>query len=205
MFSPITVRSRFCHAFLALFVLAGLGIEYAMILAAHPGAVVSATIRYLSFFTILSNMAVGIASIGIALDRRWAARPALRAAITVYILVVALIFQVLLAGLVSLSPLGWWGNMLAHQLVPAGWIACWLIFRPHGHIDRNAPVRWLIFPALYGVWTLLHGALSGFYPYPFLDISKFGGLAVTRNMLVVALLFAGLGYAARWLDSGLAR
>ncbi|MDB5737635.1 MAG: hypothetical protein JWO65_1303 [Sphingomonas bacterium] len=205
MFSPITVRSRLCHAVLALLVLAGLGIEYAVILAAHPGAIVSATVRYLSFFTILSNMLAGIASIGIVLGLRWAARPGLRAAITVYILVVALIFQLLLVGLVHLSPLGWWGNMLVHELVPAGWIACWLSFRPHGHIDRNAPVRWLIFPTLYGLWTLLHGVLSGFYPYPFLDVAKFGGLAVTRNMLVVALVFAGLGYAARWLDSGLAR
>jgi hypothetical protein len=52
---------------------------------------------------------------------------------------------------------------------------------------------------VYGAWSLLHGAFSGFYPYPFLDVAKHGYGAVLVNMLamgagfyVVTLVLTGL-------------
>jgi hypothetical protein len=196
---------RAWYALVAVLALIGLVIEYLVTIAGHPDDLAGRTLIYLSFFTILSNIAVLTASAGIAIGSGWASRPALRTAISVQITVVAAIFQMLLAGLLTLSPLGWWGNMLVHQLVPALWLIGWVAFGPHGGIDRRAPLWWLIYPVLYGVWTIAHGAATGWYPYPFLDIAKFGGARIALNMVLMGLFFAGLGYAFRWIDGRLAR
>jgi len=197
--------ARAWHAIVAVLALIGLAIEYVVTIADHPGQIPARTLIYLSFFTILTNIAVMAVSVGIALDTRWARRPALRAAIAVQICVVAAIFQILLAGLLVHAPLGWWGNMLVHQAVPALWLIGWIAFGPHGGIDRRAPLWWLIYPALYGVWTIAHGAATGWYPYPFLDVAKYGRARIVFNMALMTLFFAGLGYAFRWIDGRLAR
>lgn len=197
------LAARTLYAVIALLALIGLVIEYQVTLAGHPGQFASRTLIYWSFFTILTNVMAMVAGAGFALRRRWALEPTLRTAISVWITVVAVIFQLLLAGLVPLSPLGWWGNMLVHQLVPALWLVGWLGFGPHGGITRTAPLRWLIYPLLYGCWTLAHGAATGWYPYPFLNVAKLGAAMVARNMALMALFFAALGYAFRWIDGHL--
>ena len=199
---------RAWHALVALLALVGLGIEYRVTVAGHPGQIVGRTIVFLSFFTILTNALVMLASLGAAFGagrlHRWTAGPAMSTAISVHITVVAVIFQLLLAKLVHLSPLGWWGNMLVHQLVPALWLAGWLGLAPHGGIGRWAPLRWLIYPLAYTAWILIHGAATGWYPYPFMDVGQYGIGPTAAKMAVIALFFAGLGYAYRWIDGRLA-
>jgi hypothetical protein len=201
-------RARLWFAFIALLALIGIAIEYRVTIAGYPGQLLGRTIIFLSFFTILTNAIVLAASLGIAIGHgalhRWAVRPRISTAITLYIAVVAVIFQLLLAGLVMLSPLGWWGNMLVHQLVPLLWVLGWLIFAPHGGIDGMAPLRWLIYPLAYTVGVMIHGAATAWYPYPFMDVGKYGVGPSAAKMAVVALFFAGLGYALRWIDGRLA-
>ena len=48
----------------------------------------------------------------------------------------------------------------------------------------------MAFPALFGAWTLVHGALSGFYPYPFMNVAKRGYPAVAATMVEMSLAFA---------------
>ncbi len=200
---------RLWHALLASLAVAGLAIELYVTITRDPAAWPHRLLIYFSFFTVLTNMLVAAASLGIAQGRgklhRWAHRPAPRAAISVYIAVVAVIYQLLLARLVPLSPIGWWGNLLVHRIVPAMWLMGWVLFGRHGGIARSAPLHWLAYPAVYTVWTLAHGASSGWYPYPFMSVSTLGSAGVAINMLLMALCFAVLGYAFRWIDRVLGR
>jgi len=195
--------SRAAHLGVALSAMAGLACHYAIVLG-HPGEIALRSLRFLSFFTILTNALVAVAAIGFALPggrlQRWAIRPETRAAVTLHILVVALIFHVLLRHMVLPGALGWWGNLLVHQIVPAGWAMCWLAFGKHGRIDAMAPLRWLLFPLGFAGWTLVHGAATGWYPYPFMNVARFGYPAVLANMAMIALVFLALGYALRWMD-----
>ncbi|HLZ79593.1 MAG TPA: Pr6Pr family membrane protein [Sphingomonas sp.] len=201
--------ARLWHALLAALAIAGLTIELCVTIARDPAAWPHRLLIYFSFFTILTNMLVAAASLGSARKRgrlhRWAHRPAPRAAISVYIAVVAVIYQLLLARLIHLSPIGWWGNLLVHQIVPAMWLTGWVLFGRHGGIARTAPLHWLAYPAVYAIWTLSHGAASGWYPYPFMNVATRGGAAVAINMLSMSLFFAVLGYAFRWIDAVLGR
>jgi hypothetical protein len=115
--------ARLWHAGIALLAMTGLAIEYQVTIIGHPGQIVSRTVIFLSFFTILTNMLVRmVMSTGFALNWNWALQPSLRAATSVHITVVGVIFQLLLAPLLHLSGIGWWGNMLVHRLVPALWL-----------------------------------------------------------------------------------
>ena len=197
--------ARVWHALVALLALIGLVIEYHATIVGHPGELATRTLIYFSFFTILGNLLVAAMAAGFAIGRSWAEASAARAATTLYIVVVAIIFQLLLAAIVKPTGIDWWGNMLAHQLVPVLWVIGWLAFGRHGGIRATAPLLWLIFPAAYGAWTLLHGALTNWYPYPFLSIKTEGGHQVTINMAWMALFFLILGYVFWWIDGRLAR
>lgn len=198
--------SRIAHAAVALFAATGVLLHYVVVLN-HGGEVAIRTLRFFSYFTILTNMLVAASAFGIALGRGRladiATRSAWRTAVTLDILVVALIYHLLLRHITLPGPIGWTANFLVHQLVPTTWIVCWAAFPPHGAIDRTAPLRWLLYPLAFGAWTLAHGAQSGWYPYPFMNVEQLGYPAVLRNMAVIALLFAALGYGLRWIDERL--
>lgn len=200
---------RLWYALLAALAIVGLAIELYVMIARDPAAWPRRLLLYASFFTILTNMLVAIASLGVAQGRgrlhRWAHRPAPRAAISAYIAVVAVIYQLLLARHAHLSPIGWWGNLLVHRIVPAMWLTGWVLFGRHGGIARTAPLHWLAYPAAYAAWILAHGAASGWYPYPFMNVATRGGVTVAINMLLMTLFFAVLGHAFRWIDSVLGR
>ncbi len=198
------IAARAWHALVAALALIGLILEYRFTGKVNHAPFLQRTVIYFSFFTILGNALVMVMAAGFALDQSWAQRPSLRAAATLYILVVAAVFQLLLARLFHLSGPDWWGNMLVHQLVPALWLIGWLLFGQHGDIRASAPLLWLIYPAAYGAWTLLHGALTGWYPYPFLNVTTEGGARIAANMAAMALFFLILGFGIRWIDGRLA-
>lgn len=197
---------RAAHAAVALAAATGLVLHYIVVLG-HDGEVAVRSIRFLSYFTILTNMLVAATAAGIASGRgRWSdrgAQPAWRTAVTLHILVVALIYHLLLRQVTLPGVIGWTANMLVHQLVPTGWLVCWLIFPPHGGIDWAAPWRWLLYPLLFAAWTLAHGAFGGWYPYPFMDVAAIGYPKVAANILAIGLVFLMLGSGLRWLDGWL--
>ena len=205
---PASPASRTGHAVVAACAIIGLGIQ-CVIVSGYPAAEIPMrAIRMLSFFTILTNGLVAAASIGLAIGKgglyRWAEQPRVRAAITVYILVVAIIFHLLLSHTIKPGVLHHWGNIFLHQVVPVLWVAAWLAFPTHGGIDNRAPIRWLGYPAFFGGWTLIHGAEGLWYPYPFMNVIHLGWVFVLRNMLAIGLFFVALGYLIRWIDKRLA-
>ncbi len=200
--------ARLAHLAVALMALAGLTLHYSIILGG-PGPLGYFTLRFASYFTNESNALIAVAAGATALGsgrlHRWATRPSVRVAITLYILVVALIFHAVLANMVPPGRAGSWGNLFVHSLVPLGWTLCWLAFPPHGGIDRTAPLRWILFPLGFAGWALLRGAVDGWYPYFFLDAGRFGYPMALLNIAVIGLVFLALGYALRWIDGVLGK
>lgn len=201
--------ARAAHLVVAALALLGLALSFSSLGALHPGRELGwRLVRFFGFFTNLSNALVAVCGIGYALPggawHRWTIRPGTRTAISVYIFFVGLIFQLLLAGLMHFSGIGWWGNLLVHQAVPIGWLLCWFAFGPHGRIGKGDPLWWMIFPLAYAAVTVVHGITSGWYPYPFLNAPSLGWPVVTRNLVLLIALFAALCWIFRWIDGRLA-
>jgi len=78
----------------------------------------------------------------------------------------------------------------------------WVVFVSSKKVNYASIPYWLIYPAFYFVYTIIHGALTRFYPYPFLDVSKIGLLQSFLNCLVVLVLFTFLSlsfsFIANW-------
>jgi hypothetical protein len=185
-------------------------LQYGLTIA-EPGAVlVEATVRYFSFFTILTNILVAL-----ALTLPWLApatklgrffeRPSVRTAILTYIIIVAVIYHYLLAKL--WHPQGWEfiADTIEHVVTPALYVIDWVLFVPKGTVRWTSALVWLGYPLVYAVYSLIHGAVSGFYPYPFLNVSKFGYDEIFLNMGVLVLVFLGLGVALIGLDRRMGR
>ena len=138
-----------------------------------PGApFIEATVRYFSFFTILTNLLVALALTlpWLAPDTRLGAfftRPSVRTAILTYIIIVAVIYHYLLAKL--WNPQGWHllADTIEHVVTPALYAIDWVLFVPKGTIRWKSAFVWLVYPLGYAVYSLIHGAVTGFYPYPF--------------------------------------
>lgn len=151
------------------------------------------TLNYFSYFTTLSNILVVLALTAPVVAPnsrlgRWSLSEGVRAAVAMYIAVVAVVFHFLLSAL--LHPQGWAAvaNTLQHYIMPAAFVADWLFFTPKGRLRWIDPVKWLVPVLIYGGWTLLHGKLSGWWPYWFTNVDK-NGLAKTLGYFACLLVF----------------
>ncbi|MCR8561681.1 Pr6Pr family membrane protein [Mucilaginibacter sp. BJC16-A38] len=81
----------------------------------------------------------------------------------------------------------------------------WFAFVPKDGLSYKNILPWLWYPLIYFVYVLIRGAISGNYPYPFLNVAKSGYPQVMLNALILAPLMWGLGalfvLVARYLSS----
>jgi hypothetical protein len=161
--------------------------------ATHAGSL-AGTIDYLSYFTTLSNglVAATLTVAALAPQSRPGAfllKPAIVLAAGVYITVTGLTYYFLLAKLYHLT--GWvlFYDQLRHYVMPPAFILFWLLFVPRGGVRASTAARVLVPPLVYAAYTFVHGPLTGFYPYPFVDLPKIGFAGVVRNVAGFVVFF----------------
>jgi hypothetical protein len=92
-----------------------------------------------------------------------------------------------------------------HYVAPLMTVIGWFLFGPRPRIDENTLILSLIWPVLYMLYTLAHGAASDWYPYPFIDVTKLGYLSALGNGLGIAVLMVGVGALYMYLDHRMSR
>ncbi|MGC3777767.1 Pr6Pr family membrane protein, partial [Escherichia coli] len=68
----------------------------------------------------------------------------------------------------------------------------WIFFVPVFQASLKKALLWLVYPLGYLMVTLWRGALSGFYPYPFIDVNALGYPRVILNATLLFGAFVGL-------------
>ncbi|WP_326944339.1 Pr6Pr family membrane protein [Amycolatopsis sp. NBC_01307] len=146
------------------------------------------------FFTIDSNLLVAVTSLLVALGAARVTGPfrvfwldALAG-----IIVTGVVYQVALSGLYELNGLSLFADTMLHKVTPILFVLGWLFAGPRGALTW--PTVWwsLIYPAAWLAFTLVRGAFTGFYPYPFVDADALGYGRVTLNCVVIGVLFTAL-------------
>jgi len=186
-------------------VLGGLRITFALLtLAALTAQLVHGTghpdfsvVEFFSYFTIESNLiaaGVLIASGSNALrDRpRSDSLDMWRGAATLYMVTTGLGYSLLLAG--DNDALLVWADVVVHYVMPVVLVADWVADRPPVPIAFDRVLAWMAFPTVFFAYTLVHGALADWYPYPFLDVADRGYPAVILTGAIVGLLMIGLSW-----------
>lgn len=155
-----------------------------------------------AFFTILSNLLVGIAYVLLTVDPERDSR-AMRVLLldaVVAIAVTGIVYNLVLAQTANPQGLHEVANVLCHMITPLFAVLGWLLFGPRGLVDRDVVLLSAIYPLAWLAFTLVRGAVIDWYPYPFVDVVAHGYARVAINCLVVAVLFVGLGFGALALD-----
>jgi hypothetical protein len=151
-----------------------------------------------AFFTIQSNLIAGATALllAIRLDRTSTVFRTFRLIGLVAITLTGIVYHVALASVLELNGVHQLGNQLVHTVVPILTVAVWLMFGPRGLTSGR--IAWLsaLFPACWLAFTLIRGAAIGWYPYPFLDVTRLGYAKAVLNCVWVALLLLALAAAA---------
>jgi len=183
---------------------------WAAVVAGMSTSPLGSTVVYFSFFTTQTNVLANLIFLAPVLAPnarigRWAASEGVRAAVAMYIAVVGLVFHFILSATWKPEGLAAVGNWVVHYVMPAAVVLDWLLFTPKGRLRWIDPVKWLAFPLVYGLWTLIHGALIDWYPYFFIDIDKLGWTRALINYAGLLIFFLIVGLAIVGLDKTLGR
>jgi hypothetical protein len=156
-----------------------------------------------AYFTIQSNLLLGGTCLLLAIDRdRWHSMvfKTLRLNGVLCIAVTGIVYHLVLAGSDNLAGAAAVANFFVHTVTPVLGVVGWLIFGPREQTDSRV-VGWsLVFPLLWLAFTLIRGEGTGFYPYPFMNVTEHGYGTVLLNCLLVALLFLALAAGTTLLD-----
>jgi hypothetical protein len=204
-----TSAARVWHGATALAAAAGLVVQLVLVVVGAsvlveeaPPGLVERLVHFVSYFTVLSNLLVLITTLAAARQpdvdgRLWRV---LRLDAVVGITVTGLVHWFFLRPLLHLTGWSYATDKVLHLVVPLLALVGWLVFGPRPRISLRVVLLALIYPVGWLIMTLVVGAATGWYPYPFLDVGVRGTAAVAVASLAVALLIFALSALAWFLD-----
>jgi hypothetical protein len=157
-------------------------------------------LRFFTFFTILTNLLIGICCVSVAagVNNFFTKINMLNAAV-VYITIVGIIYNVVLRGQFVLTGVDKFLNEVLHVVVPVLYIIYWVLFVPKNNLQWKNALPWIWYPLIYLGIILIRGAISNYYPYPFVDVKTIGysnallnSFFVTLAFLFISFLFIGI-------------
>jgi hypothetical protein len=166
-------------------------------------------VNFLSFFTIQTNVLIVLCMLAPAVTPtsrvgQLLSGPAIRIAVVSYSVVVGIIYFALLRNIGHDYGLERLADRILHYITPTMFVIDWLAWVPKGRVSWTAALRSLIFPALYGALTLIHGAVTGWYPYPFLNPTRHGYAEMFGNFGGLACFVIAIPFVFVILDRLLA-
>jgi hypothetical protein len=155
-----------------------------------PGTIV----QFFSYFTILTNILVAMYFTLLLLKKRtqqegWFTNAKTATAITVYITIVGVVYNLVLRYL--WEPEGWQllADELLHTIIPLLFLLYWFVFIRRNNLQWKDAFLWLLYPLIYLVFVLIRGAVTGLYPYPFINVIALGYNQVFLNCGILFLVF----------------
>ena len=206
------IAMRLWHAVTALIVGAALVVQIWLVIigstdvnavtGTQPNPLPVRLTNTFSYFTIQSNILVLISAIRLLID------PTLRG---FWWRVVRLdgLLGIVITGVVYVtvlrplaSPTGIYAAVNAglHYLPPPLVLFGWLIFGPRPRIAGRVLAGALIWPLAWIVYTLVRGAFTSWYPYPFMDVGALGYPVALRNIAVVIVIAVLLAVIMKLID-----
>jgi hypothetical protein len=160
-------------------------------------------VNFFSYMTTLSNvvgaLVIAVLAFATLTGRGGAVLDYVRGAATLYLTVTFGVWALLLSDL-PLGILQPWVNVVLHIAMPWGVLLDWLVLPPARELDWRRAMSWLLFPLCYAAYSLIRGAITGWYPYPFLDPTLDSGYAgVIGASVGIAAAYGVLTLALLWL------
>ena len=158
------------------------------------------TLRFFDFFTINTNIIAALCFTYIFLGNgrrsKFFSKASAITAITVYITIVGIVYNVVLRSTWNPAGMQKIVDELLHSVIPVLFILFWLFFTPIEQLKWKNAFPWLIYPLIYMIYAISFGAITRFYPYPFVNVNELGYNKALLNaggvLLVIFLLSLAL-------------
>lgn len=183
--------------------------QFILMLENRTTSIPEMVVRFFSFFTIFTNILVAsyftnqiISSKG--KTENLFSKTGTLTAVTVYITVVGLVYQIALRHLWKPTGLQMIVDELLHTTIPTLTIIYWFLYEKKSELKWKMIPKFLLYPLFYLGFILVRGKLSGFYPYPFINVTTLGWPQIGINIfvlfsvfLILSILFVGIGKLKR--------
>ncbi|WP_298396494.1 Pr6Pr family membrane protein [Flavobacterium sp.] len=169
-------------------------------------SITETTIRFFTFFTILTNILVAIVFTAVLIKPKrkfsFFLNPINQSAIAVYIFVVGFVYNLILRFLWQPQGVQRIVDEMLHTIIPIYYILYWYFKSNTKSILWKNFINWLIYPIVYLVVIMIRGSFSNYYPYPFVNVTSLGIDKVFINIILLTLFFGGVAIAfigiAKW-------
>lgn len=157
------------------------------------------------YFTILSNVLVGIVCLILMTNanKRGKVFEVFRLFSLIAIIITGIVYNTVLRQLSHPEGLALVENNMMHVIAPILATVGWLIFGPRIQF-KWAKLGWCAVIGLAWILvTFIRGAITHWYPYPFLNVDSLGYPSAIIACAVILLIAVGLGAAILGLDKKL--
>ena len=183
--------------------------QFYLIITNRVVSVPETIFRFFSYFTIDTNILVALCFTFIFLGSKsrlgqFFTKTTTVTALTVYIIIVGIVYNTILRLTWNPQGLQMIVDEILHSVTPVFFILFWVIFTPTEGLKYKQAFSWLIYPLAYMLYAVIHGAITKFYPYIFVDVTRHGYGKVISNaglilfaIFVLSLILIATGKATR--------
>ena len=162
------------------------------------GSLIAVLWRMAGYFTILTNLAIFLHFAAVAAGGRMP--PGRAGGLVLWIGMTGIVYHAVLSGLWAPQGLAWWADQGLHSATPLLTVLWWLAFAERTRPDLAQVARWLLWPLAYCGYVVARGAVTGFWPYPFLEPGLHGPLGVAANIASMMAAFAAVAMLIALID-----
>ena len=180
-------------------------LQFVLVLRAHKYDWFSALDGFFMYFTVLTNIMAGLCFGWLLFSPHskvggFFSKASVITAITIYIIIVAVVYNTLLRGIVELNRYDSLANELLHVINPVVFLFFWIFFVDKKQLMYKQSLSWLLYPFLYMVFALVRGYFTGTYPYPFINAAKLGYSTTALNCVFLFFGFLLLSLFFIWIS-----
>ncbi len=169
-------------------------VQFILMIQNRTASVAETIVRFFSFFTILTNTIVALFFTGQVLNVGRTYRPGILSAVTVYIFIVGIVYQVLLRHIWEPHGLQLVVDEILHTINPLIVLLYWYLYEEKSLVKYSQIKGWLAYPLAYLVYIMIRGSFSGFYPYPFINVAQIGLAKALLNSGLLTLFFIVISF-----------
>ncbi len=167
--------------------------QFVLMIQNRQADILETTVRFFSFFTILTNILVALFFTTSAFRLKgfpfklFSAKTTITA-LTAFIFIVGLVYQIALRQVWAPTGLQYVVDELLHTVIPLFMLGYWHSNMKKEDLAIQPLLKWMIYPLTYILYILVRGSLSGYYPYPFLNIPEIGYQSAAINIAAIFML-----------------
>ncbi len=147
---------------------------------------------YFAFFSVITNLLVALA-LTLQTIRpqsapgRFFGRAHVLTTVAASIALVCIAYNVLLRQLWNPHGAQLVAELIMHDVVPVLFLIYWWLRVPCGSVCWSDLAPMAVYPVAYFGYAMLRGAVSGFYPYPFINVAQLGYERVCANAVAILI------------------